>query len=99
MKFDPYCDGKDEKVLEMEMGEADEPPLSASAFLRLPGELRVCIYRYALLKTDNIKIGKHEKPAQPGILQVNTQCRNESADIYYEENAFAFHVTHFDAAL
>lgn len=83
------------------LGSAEVGALPTSPLLRLPGELRNEIYRYALVEADNehIRISKHIKPAQPGILQVNRQCRKESADIFYAENTFAFGISHFDAAI
>ncbi|TKA70392.1 hypothetical protein B0A55_05615 [Friedmanniomyces simplex] len=70
-----------------------------SPFLRIPGELRNEIYRYALLEDDTIKINKHAKPAQPGMLQTNRQCRKEAGDIYYHENTFLFGISHFEASI
>lgn len=97
MNFDPYSDADDEiDEAAMEMEDAELP---SSAFLRLPAELRNCIYRHVLLDDGHIRINRHSKPAQPGILQGSKQCRKESADIYYQENAFAFRINNFDAAL
>ncbi|KAK0831457.1 hypothetical protein LTR73_002839 [Friedmanniomyces endolithicus] len=70
-----------------------------SPFLRIPGELRNEIYRYALLEDDTIKINKHTKPAQPGVLQTNRQLRKEAGDIYYHENTFLFGISHFEASI
>ncbi|KAK0255325.1 hypothetical protein B0A54_03193 [Friedmanniomyces endolithicus] len=70
-----------------------------SPFLRIPGELRNEIYRYALLEDDTIKINKHTKPAQPGMLQTNRQLRKEAGDIYYHENTFLFGISHFEASI
>ncbi|KAK4575303.1 hypothetical protein LTR86_001156 [Recurvomyces mirabilis] len=68
-------------------------------FRLLPGELRNQIYRYALLEPEHIKITKHSRVLQPGILQTSKSCRKEAGDIYYQENVFAFGISHFDAAL
>jgi hypothetical protein len=66
---------------------------------RLPGELRNAIYRFALVELEALKITKHAKTPQPGILQTCRQCRTEALAIYYQENVFAFGISHFDATV
>ncbi|KAK5116699.1 hypothetical protein LTR62_007373 [Meristemomyces frigidus] len=87
-------------MAKMSIREKREVSEEASPFFRiLPGELRNLIYRHTLLDPDPIKITKNAKLPQPGILQTSKQCRKEAGDIYYQENTFAFGISHFDAGI
>ncbi|KAK5006688.1 hypothetical protein LTR39_005595, partial [Cryomyces antarcticus] len=58
-------------------------------FLKLPGELRNQIYRFALVHHRVISvISKWEELAQPPLTRVCRQIRNESLPVFYGGNRF-----------
>lgn len=75
-----------------------------SYILRLPGELRISIYEYALqepelylenwISTSRAPVGKalldRKRGAQPGITRVSKQVRAETLPVFYSINTFVF---------
>jgi hypothetical protein len=65
--------------------QVDEIP--RASLLGLPGELRNRIWRFALLEDGDITIDVNHHQA-PALLRTSRQCRQETAEIFYQENAF-----------
>jgi hypothetical protein len=55
--------------------------------LTLPGELWNRIYRYALLEADEIQLDRNNH-MQPGVVHACRHLREETVNIYCEENKF-----------
>lgn len=69
-----------------------------SPLLKLAPELRNIIYRYTLVKPDEIVVSAGAlPPSSPALLQVSRQIRNEAKEIYHKENLFSFRIDDFDA--
>ena len=64
---------------------------SSSPLMRLPAELRLRIYDYALTEDTYVMLLNDEgaKTGQPALLRTCRQIRNEALDLYYSSNVFA----------
>ncbi|KAK3714663.1 hypothetical protein LTR37_007643 [Vermiconidia calcicola] len=62
----------------------------SSHLLRLPAELRLRIYDYALSEDTQVVLLSDEgvKTGQPALLRTCRQIRNEALDLYYSSNIF-----------
>ncbi|KAK4504855.1 hypothetical protein PRZ48_002818 [Zasmidium cellare] len=65
--------------------------------LKLPGEIRNRIYRFALVESGNLDINPNG-PGEPALLRVCRTVRNEGRSIYYTENVFTLKITEFNGA-
>lgn len=65
--------------------------------LKLPAEIRVLIWEYALHEAGRIEVTTHLR--QPPLLRTCKQIRRETVDIWYTENDFHIHIHDLDAAI
>lgn len=75
------------------MESATEATLSTNAqnsplLSKIPAELRIEIYRLALVSKDSITVNRSQIRGQRSLLQTCHQIREEASKIYYSENAF-----------
>ena len=68
---------------------------TTTGVLMLPAELRNRIYRFALVSSSPVSIGRTSF-AHPAFLEVCRQIRKEAISIYYYENTFAIEAPDFD---
>jgi len=75
----------------------DKAPPKTSKLLELPAELRDCIFRYALVSDEPIKVrfssvrwfSKRRRFTMiPGLINVSKQLRSETQRIFFEDNTF-----------
>ena len=64
--------------------------------LNLPAEIRILIYREALVSDEAIDIDTTNRRV-PGLLQINRQIRQEARPLYFLENTFDIACPNFDA--
>jgi hypothetical protein len=86
------CDTSDARELAIETTKTD------CRLLNLCAELRNRIYKFALCEGHKIKITKHNF-AEPAILGVYKQIRNEARGLYYTANRFNIDALDFDSAV
>jgi hypothetical protein len=55
------------------------------------------IYHHAVIENFIYIAPDSSPPEQPGLLQVNRQLRNETVNIYYQENEFRWDIRDFNA--
>ena len=71
---------------------------STSPLLKLPGELRNRIYRFALITHDHIRLPVTTRTfPEPALLATNKEIRREASSLFYSENHFMIEVRDFDS--
>ncbi|TPX14739.1 uncharacterized protein E0L32_005134 [Thyridium curvatum] len=72
------------------LSEDEQRAQESSRFLRLPAEIRVQIYRFAV-----VRAGEYAWSfAPPALAHVSRQVREEALSIYYSENSFILGAQH-----
>ena len=67
-------------------------------FLSLPPEVRNIIYRFAVVEDEPIVLHQQSPPPQqPGLLQISRHIRQETIEIYYQENLFQWRLHNYNA--
>lgn len=70
-----------------------------SRLVSLPAEIRNQIYKNVLVESEPIDVNSSNIPAEPGLLRVNRNIRNEARHFYYNDNLFLFTVYNYDGIL